>query len=192
MRLFIPGAEGREYSTALAPETKEAPEPYAKAPTPVLIIRQHGPAWDRPFAVVYEPFAGSASSGSVRSVTALGPRDRFAGFQVVSEVSGRRLTQYVLVLSGAADVFEDPRLGISFRGRYAVITLNDRDECTGVYLGEGSQLRFRGCALAARAGTTTSAAAELDGASPTLTATAPAEIVLPGGRRLTAGVGDQR
>ena len=187
MRLFIPGTEGREYSSALAPETMEAPEPYAKTPTPVLIIRQRGSAWERPFAVVYEPFAGSASSGSVRSVTALGPRDRFAGFQVVSEVAGRRRTQYVLVQSGATDVFEDPRLGISFRGRYAVITLNERDDCAGLYLGEGNRIRFRGYDLSFRAGATASAAAEWEGDRPTLTAASPAELVLPGGRRITAG-----
>ena len=148
MRLFIPGAEGREYSVALAPLTKEAPVPYDKLPTPVLVIRQRGEAWTRPFAVIYEPTLGSAA-GAIQSVTALMQRGEFAGFKVIQNISGRARTDYVLVLPTATSTYEDPALGLSFTGRYAVVTLDAQDRCTALYLGEGAQLRFRDRVLAA-------------------------------------------
>ena len=182
MRLFVAGAEGREYSTALAPATKEVPEPYGKAPTPVLVIRQRGEAWTRPFAVIYEAFAGSEKSGSVQTVTALGGRAQFSGFKVVSRIAGRTVTQYVLVLPSADGVFADTVLGIDFRGRYAVISVDERDACTSLYVGEGTRLRFRVHELTLRTG----ACAELGGPTPALTSSAPAELKLPNGRRLAA------
>ena len=152
MRLFIPGSPGRDYSTALAPETKEAPDHYSKEPTPVLVIRQQGEAWDRPFAVIYEPFSGSEKSGSIEAVTALTQDGKFAGFKIISTVTSKSVTQYVLTPAPADGGFTDHALGITFRGRYAVITLNDRDECTSLYLGDGSQLRYQDQEINATAG----------------------------------------
>ncbi len=150
MRLFIPGQDGRDYSQALAPYTKEAPEPYDHAPTPVLVVRQTGEAWTRPFAVVFEPFAGSEKSGSVQAATALRGPAGFAGFKVVSKISDRALTQYVLVQPTADSVFEDATLGLSFRGRYAVVTTDEAGECTSLYIGEGARLRYRNRELSAQ------------------------------------------
>ncbi len=178
MRLFIPGNEGREYSQALAPATKEAPDPYGKASTPVLVIRQSGEAWARPFAVVYEPFGGAAGSGSVQAVTALRQRGAFVGFKVVNRIAGVTSTQYVLVLPTATSDFEDASLGLSFRGRYAVVSVNERNECTGLYLGEGSQLRYRDCGLTVRSGAVGAAAVDLSTAVPILNASVPTELSL--------------
>ncbi len=140
-RLFIPGAEGREYARALALETKEAPSPYDKSPAPVLVIRQRGEAWTRPFAVVYEPTA--AAAGTIQAVTALTQRGEFAGFKIVQQTAGRARTDYVLVLPTATSTYEDAALGLSFTGRYAVVSLDDRDACRSLYLGEGTRLRLR-------------------------------------------------
>ena len=181
MRVFIPGADGREYSTALAPSTKEAPSPYDKTPTPVLVIRQRGPAWDRPFAAIYEPSSGTDKPNGVQSVTALGPRDRFCGLKVVSEIAGRAVTQLVLVLPSADSVYEDAALDVSFRGRYAVVTLDDHGACTSLYLGEGTRLRTGTTDLVA----TGAAAADLSGSTPTLTASTPATLTRLG-RSLSA------
>lgn len=178
MKLFIAGAAGREYSQALAPYTKESPSPYDHEPTPVLVIRQHGEAWTHPFAVIYEPFVGDNNSGSIQSVTALGDEKNFAGFKVVSKTSDRALTQYVLVQPTATGVFEDVKLGISFRGRYAVISVNDRDECTAIYLGEGSRLAFKGIELSSVSGGNTAASAEIKSETATLTSIQPAQLVL--------------
>ncbi len=149
MRLFIPGAEGREYSSALAPLTHDAPEPYDHTPTPVLVIRQRGEAWTRPFAVIYEPTAGASNSGVIQSVTALTQRNTFSGFKIVSLVAGHARTDYVLVLPTADSTFEDAALRLSFRGRYAVVSVDDRGECVSLYVGEGAQLRYRNRELSA-------------------------------------------
>jgi hypothetical protein len=179
MRLFIPGNEGRDYSQALAPSTKEAPGNYEKSPTPVVVIRQRGEAWTRPFAVIYEPFAGADNSGSIQSVAALRDHGTFSGFKVTSQIAGRTVTQLIITLPRADSVYENPALGLSFQGRYAVVTLDDRDAPVSLYVGEGTRLRFRGHELTA----TNAAFADL-GAEPVLTASAPAELTFPAGRRI--------
>lgn len=187
MRLFIPGLPGRDYTRALAPESKAAAMPYAKQPTPVLVIRQQGEAWTRPFAVIYEPFSGSGGpSGSIQSVAALTQRGEFAGFRVTSLIAGRARTDYILVLPDAGGTFEDAALGLSFRGRYAVATVGEHGECLSLYLGDGSTLIYRGTTLRSVSGAPTAASAELDGAAPRVTASAAAELTLPDGRRLSA------
>ncbi len=186
MKLFIPGAAGREYSQARAPYTKDAPSPYDHETTPVLVVRQRGEAWTKPFAVIYEPFAGDKNSGSIQSVTAIGDQKIFAGFKVVSKINGHALTQYVLVQPTATGVFADEKLGIEFRGRYAVISVNESGECTSLYLGEGSRLRFQNYDLKALDGATTAASAEINGATAIVTANAPAELTLPGGGRVVS------
>ncbi len=185
MCLFIPGAQGREYSSALAPLTKEAPAPYDKAPTPVLVIRQRGEAWTRPFAVIYEPSSGTSVSGAIRSVTALTQRGEFAGFKVVSQIAERSRTDYILVLPTADSAFADAVLGINFRGRYAVITLNERDECVALYLGAGSRLSFQGHELSSLSAGPTAAAVDLRGGGVNLTANSPAVFNGPRGKQFS-------
>jgi hypothetical protein len=185
MRLFIPGTQGREYSSALAPPTKEAPDEYAKSKTPVLIVRQKGEAWNRPFAVIYEPFGGTKKSGSIQSVTALENKTAFAGFKVVSLVAGKQLTQYVLVLPTAESVFQDTKLGIEFKGRYGVISVNEQDRCTSLYLGEGSRLRYQKTEMSSVSGKSIAASAALSGAKPRITSNAPFTLTLADGKKIT-------
>lgn len=187
MRLFVTGGEGREYSQALAPETREAPGSYARQATPVLVIRQHGEAWHRPFAVVYEPSGGASSDGAIQSVTALRSEGRFAGFKVISRPGGQVLTQFVITHSTADGAFDDPSAGLFFRGRYAVVTVDARGACTSLYIGEGSRLCFGQHELASASGAATSAAANIAGAAATVVAAAAAELRLPDGRRVASG-----
>ncbi len=182
MRLFIPGAEGRDYASALAPETKEVPPPYEKSPTPVLVIRQRGEAWARPFAVIYEPTSGSDKSDGIQAVTALRQRGAFSGFKITSRLAGRTTTQLIVTSPAADSDFSDPALGLAFRGRYAVITLGDGDALGSLYIGEGTSLRFRGHTLT----TPRAAFADLSGTMPTLTATARTILALPDGRQFTS------
>jgi hypothetical protein len=178
MRVFLPGTEGREYSSALSLETKEAPSPYDKVPTPVLVVRQQGEAWDRPFAAVFEPSVGA---GAIRAVTALTSRGSFSGFKIIIQVAGRTLTQLVIVSASADGEFSDSDLGLTFRGRYAVVSLDEHDRLTSLYLGEGTSLRFRGHELS------TAKAAFADcGPNPYVTAVGPSTLTLPDGRRLDA------
>jgi len=186
MRLFIPGAPKREYASALAPETKEAPDPYSKSPTPVLAIRQRGEAWNRPFAVVYEPFAGPSSGGSVRSVTALDRKGTFSGLKVVSVLAGRSITQYVLILPSPESLYEDASLGLRFQGRYAVVTLDEEEQCSSIYLGDGSHLRVRDVELTTVSGRATSAAVRWTQGKASFTAREAATLRQASGPALTS------
>ncbi len=62
MHLFVPKGNKQEYTTALAPPTREAENAYLKKKTQVLVIRQKGEAWDKPFITVFEPTIGKKSS----------------------------------------------------------------------------------------------------------------------------------
>lgn len=151
MRLFIPGNERREYARAMAPSTRDAPSPYTEAPTPVLVIRQHGSAWSAPFAVIHEPFFSDGGEGSVRSVEALmNANGEFSGFEVVSFVEGELIIQFVLVLPSSESRFEDTARGIFFEGRYGIITCGGDEGLRSLYIGEGSQLRFKDRELSAQ------------------------------------------
>ncbi len=137
MRLFLPGTPGREYAHALAPATKEAPEPYDMALTPVLVVRQRGPAWEKPFAAVFEPLERGESKGSVVSVMPLTDEKGLAGLTVVSQISGQKLTQHVLVRSCTL-----PKLELELTGALGIVTIRENNAAT-LYLGEGTLLRYQ-------------------------------------------------
>lgn len=80
--------------------------------------------------------------------------DRRAG---ESPPSLRRL----LVQPDTDRVFDDAALGLSFRGRYASITLRHRAECTSLYLGEGTRLRGGSLDLSSAPGASTAALVDL-------------------------------
>jgi len=186
MVLHIPGNSGREYASALAPETKNAPGGYAEQPTPVLIVRQSGEAWSHPFGVIYEPLTGESSTDSIQSVTGLESGGEFAGFKVSSLAEGKPVTRYILVQPTAGSIYDNVTLGIFFRGRYGIITLNAHGECTSLYLGEGSQLRYQGYHLYSSDNTATAACATITPEQTTVFANSSAELILPSGRKLPA------
>lgn len=138
MRLFLPGAPGREYARALAPLTKEAPKPYDQALTPVLVVRQRGPAWERPFATVFEPLERGESKGSIVSVVPLTDEKGLAGLTVVSQVLGKKLTQHILVRSCTL-----PQAELALTGALGIVTLDEASRATTLYLGDGTLLRYR-------------------------------------------------
>lgn len=71
MRVLITDAANRSYTKALSPQAWLVSPPYDERPTPTLVVRQTGDAWDQPFAKVFEPILGDPDSGSVREVRAL-------------------------------------------------------------------------------------------------------------------------
>jgi hypothetical protein len=143
MKLFIPGGENREYTKVLAPATFEAPSAYRGKPTPTLVMRKTGAAWDAPFVVVYEPYADAPDGGSVRSVEKITQNGIFKGLAIVSTIGAKTIRQYVL--SQASDaVFDDPALGLHFRGGFAIVTLDSDNQLQDMYLGDGEVLTFKG------------------------------------------------
>ncbi|WP_162342927.1 heparinase II/III domain-containing protein [Cyclobacterium salsum] len=141
MDLHIPADDSREYTKVLAPPTFEAPEPYENEPTPTLVIRKTGEAWDQPFAVVFEPFAGSNENTTVQSVEKLVQDGVFKGLKVRSRTNAETLVQYILMPGGHGRYAqENPR--ISFKGSFAVITEDAAGTLRNIYIGDGEELAY--------------------------------------------------
>jgi len=143
MKLFIPESKGREYTKVMAPPSRESGKIYANQLTPTLIIRQNGEAWDRPFVVVYESFFGDKFEGSVQSVDKILQNGIFKGLIVNSIVNNRPIKQLIIIQSKDDDLFEDKNLHLNFKGRYAVVTLDENAALTELYIGSGSNFSFQ-------------------------------------------------
>jgi hypothetical protein len=141
MKLYIPGFEDREYTSVLAPPTFEAPEPYDGLPTPTLIIRKNGEAWNHPFVVVYEPFSESEQAPSLQGVEKIEQEGLYKGLKITSQTRQGRLVQYVITQS-RSEVFKDKNLDLQFEGTFAVVTLDEKNRLLNMYIGEGELLRF--------------------------------------------------
>ncbi|MFB9294114.1 heparinase II/III domain-containing protein [Persicitalea jodogahamensis] len=141
MKLFINNPKDREYTRAVSPLSREVAKPYGERDNPTLVIRQKGGAWQQPFAVVYEPY--SADKGSVESVESIRQNNVLKALKITSNVSGNTVVQYVIVADKPDASFEDEPSGISFTGRYGVVTLTGDHELQSVYVGEGSGFRFK-------------------------------------------------
>jgi hypothetical protein len=141
MNLFIPGFDNREYTKVMAPPTFEAPKLYDKQPTPSLVIRKTGEAWENPFVAVYEPFDKNANNHSVQSVEKLELKGQFRGLKIVSKTAGKSLIQYIITQSKNQEfTLESPK--IFFRGTFAIVTLNAENQLQDLYIGDGEELRF--------------------------------------------------
>ncbi len=143
MKLFITGNENREYTKVKSLVSTDAPKPYSGNEIPTLVIRQKGEAWSKPFAVVYEPFEGNENKGSVQSVEDIIQNNQFKGLKIKSLIEGKNITQYALILESPDAIFEDKKMGISFKGRYAILTFNEKENLKAVYMGEGKNLMFK-------------------------------------------------
>ena len=141
MQLHILGFDNREYTQVKAPITFEAPKPYNELPTPTLVIRNHGAAWENPFVVVYEPF-NEKEEATIKSVTKLEQNGLYKGLRIESVTHFKKIIQYVLTMS-KDDIYVDDALGINFRGSFGIITLNENKELQSIYIGEGEKLIFK-------------------------------------------------
>ena len=143
MNLFILGNKDREYTTAMAPKTFEAPKPYDELPTPTLVIRQKGEAWTNPFAVIYEPTFSKDTKNNIKAVTKLTYKGVFKGFKVISEIKNKEITQYIINQEDGA-IYENKDLNISFKGSFAIITINEKKKIDNLYIGKGYLFRSSG------------------------------------------------
>ncbi|WP_299012539.1 heparinase II/III family protein [uncultured Polaribacter sp.] len=147
MQLHIPGFENRTYTKVKAPHTFQAPEPYNDLPTPTLVVRKEGEAWQNPFVVVYEPF-NETEKPSIQSVKKIEQDGVYKGLVIESKTSSEYLTQYIITQS-KNEVFKSK--DIYFKGSYAVITLNKNKTLKSIYIGEGDKLIFKNTAITTNA-----------------------------------------
>lgn len=141
MEVHIPGFSKREYTRVLAPHTFEAPEPYDMLPTPTLVIRKKGEAWNEPFVIVYEPFDGPENNNSIASVEKLEQNGVYKGLKIESSLKGQGLVQYVITQS-KNQTYTNEKLSIEFKGTLAIISLSEEGKLLDLYIGEGELLRF--------------------------------------------------
>ena len=139
MQLHIPGFLNRTYTKVKAPITFEAPKPYHKLPTPTLVVRKKGEAWENPFVVVYEPYH-KKEKPTIQSVAKLEQDGVYKGLEIVSKTPKEQLTQYVITQS-KNQVFQNDE--IYFKGSYAVISLDKNKTLKSIYVGEGEEIRFK-------------------------------------------------
>lgn len=141
MDLHIPADANREYTKVLAPPTFEAPLPYLDEPTPTLVIRKKGEAWNQPFVVVFEPFDGNEENHSIQSVEKLEQDGVFKGLRIESVAGDNVLVQFIITQAKDEEYINE-KLGISFKGSFAVITENADGKLQNIYIGEGWELKY--------------------------------------------------
>jgi hypothetical protein len=141
MRALVPAGLTSEISQMQAPKSYGAPEPYNEEPLPTFALRHYGETWSNPFAVVYESYTDKPS---IESVQRLMDEGEFKGVTVVSNVDGRRLTQHVLMQELMDDEYVDQERGITFKGLFAVITVEEGGALLDAYIGSGHYINYNG------------------------------------------------
>jgi len=139
MRALIPAGLSSEISQMNAPKSYGAAKPYNEEPLPTFALRHKGEAWSNPFAVVYE---SHTDVPAVKSVERLMADGIFKGVKVSSQLEGLELIQYVLMQESINDEYINEELGIRFKGRFGVITLEEDGTLRNIYIGNGHHLNF--------------------------------------------------
>jgi hypothetical protein len=182
MDMILPAVTNREYARAAAPPMSEYVNTTAAGPT--VVVRQIGDAWDKPFAVVYEPHFNSIGS-TVTNVTALWRSNIVVGLKIESLVSGKPRVHYVFSNPNATETYSDASLGLSFKGRFGVAE-DKGSNSVALYLGQGSSLTYRGNSVAVTGGTNSAAEVQFNpGQEPISVANAPVNIVTAGAPNFT-------
>lgn len=142
MHMFLPGGISREYTTALAPPTREAKNGYVNKKTQVLAIRQQGEAWNRPFIAVFEP--AKQTEPGVQSLEPLLDGDKVVGAKVVSQVGTTLITDYIISQESPNSIYFNKALKLRFTGRFGIVRIEETamDKKLSLYIGEGSELSF--------------------------------------------------
>ncbi|WP_417444157.1 hypothetical protein [Joostella sp.] len=149
MNMFVPKGIERSYTIAEAPATREAKNGYDSKPTKVLVIRQNGEAWDRPFITVYEPSIKSQSS--VLKVSPLKDGEKTVGASVISKADGKVITDHIISLDDKDASYSNKKLKIEFKGRLGIVRVVEENEKkkVSIYIGEGKILKYKSYVLAA-------------------------------------------
>lgn len=142
MHMFMPQGVDREYTKALAPATREAKNGYISKKTQVIVVRQNGEAWNRPFISVFEPSANKISS--IKSVENLYDGKKIVGAKVVSQVEGKLITDYIICQNDDNASYINNSLKLKFQGRFAVVrkTVSGNGSKVELYIGKGKELSF--------------------------------------------------
>ena len=168
MKMHVPGDTDREYTRVNAPPTLGLSSAYENTPTPTIIIRKNGEAWQSPFAVIYEPYYGT-NTNSITSVTNIKRSGTFSGMQVESTVAGKNIKQIILIRANDNGVFNDIALDVELTGRFAILSMDENDELTSIYMGKGSHIKYKGWDITSKNGNATGFYIEIINKNATIT-----------------------
>ena len=149
MQMWMAGEAGRAIFAAMSPQARSiahgsAPRELQGLTVPVVIVRQPGQAWTRPFAAVFEPF-GQAEGPTISRIRRLDSSGDFVALAIASDRLNRRVDT---VLSDAADGVMREVAGVRFQGAYGVVSA-DADGLLYLYLGQGTHLSAMGFEISA-------------------------------------------
>ncbi|MBM3442472.1 MAG: hypothetical protein FJX89_07200 [Bacteroidetes bacterium] len=139
LRALYAPEKGRTLFSGMAPPTKTTSAEYRERRTPVLVWRQEGEAWSRPFVAVYEPH-GAASGHSVDSIRLVSPSSsahRFSAVEVLGNARSGHARQMVLQSTDADSSYAADDW--SFRGHFGLIGWR-ADTLHYLYLGQGWEI----------------------------------------------------
>lgn len=139
-RVWFPEGIEREYVSAMAPPTLEAPSPYDRSNTPVIIARRKGEAWNQPFEAVYQVYRAEEGA-SVREVRRLPAPSGLSVLQVESETPSGDELQTIFSADRAEAEFANAKF--SFKGRFAIFS-EVNGEVEYIYLGDAVSASFKG------------------------------------------------
>ena len=140
MHVFFPAGAEKEFTKAFAPPTREAKNGYVKKNTPVMVVRQKGEAWNRPFVAAFEPSGNKKSS--IVSTEQLTYKDKVVGMKVVTELDNNTITDYIICMDTDTGKYINKKLGIEFEGRFGIVR-TDSNSNVYLYIGKGKQLSFK-------------------------------------------------
>ncbi|MEQ8547555.1 MAG: T9SS type A sorting domain-containing protein [Cyclobacteriaceae bacterium] len=143
MKMHIPNEANREYTRVSAPPTLGVSSSYDNTPTPTILIRHNGEAWDTPFTAVYEPYIGT-NTNTVTKVTNIKRNGIFTGLEVASVVDGKNIKQIILIKDTDNTEFNDTVLDVELTGRFAVLSLDENNKLTSIYMGKGFHIKYKG------------------------------------------------
>lgn len=173
MDAVFPAVANREYARVSSPPIVDF---NSTADSPAIVVRQIGDAWDKPFAVVYEPHF-NPSGATVTNVTTLLRTNVVVGLKIESFVSGKAMVHYVFSNPNATESYTNAAIGLTFKGRFGIVADNG-DGSTALYLGQGSSLSYRGNSVAVVGGANSQVEVQFrPGQSPLISANAPVNVV---------------
>lgn len=149
MHFKIPSGVNRDYTSCIAPpilETEsdykaEQSDPTKNDSAQVLVIRQYGEAWNRPFIVAFEP---SKLNSTIQSIENLKTDSVIVGAKITSIVNGAIITDFIINHENNTQTFLSSESEIEFTGRFGIVrmhkSIEGQDSIIGLYIGEGSYL----------------------------------------------------
>ena len=142
MQVIFPLEKQRRFYTAMAPKTRTAQLPYRAMPTPVLICRQEGEAWKRPFIAVYEPYQGMANYHVME--VKLADHSQPGIFTALQVMNWNNSKQLVLQSLDSTKTFQ--KNNWEFKGEFGVISIVN-NKLKYLYIGKGGKLSYKGYSL---------------------------------------------